>query len=80
MNNCETCNIKNFVHADLYCHDCQDKPQPRKIKGRAYLHLKNKFEPVLSMDVEVLEGFEKLGSAHELMKRFEIEFISEEVI
>jgi hypothetical protein len=76
---CEECNVREFVFADLYCQDCEHKPKPKIIKGRAYLFRKNKTDPIISVDVETPVGYEHEVSAIELMKNFEVEFIAEEV-
>ena len=31
MKDCETCPIKDFVHANLYCQDCETKRQSKNI-------------------------------------------------
>jgi len=73
---CKTCPVKGFVHADLYCRGCPDKPKPKIKTGRAYLFLKNAFQPVTSVEIKAADGFEYEVSAIELMRRFKIEFIA----
>ena len=74
---CETCKVQEFLHHDLYCQGCKDKPKPKpKIKtGRAYLFRKNTAEPICSAEVEAPEGKEYEVAAVELMKNFRIEFV-----
>lgn len=73
--NCKTCNSKDFVHADLYCNGCPDKPKPVIKTGRAYLFRRGFSEPICSVDVKVPSGLEIEFAAVELMSSFQIEFI-----
>lgn len=75
--NCETCNVKSFVHPDLYCSTCPDKPKPKTITGTAYLHRLNSFKPVCSVEVEAPAGMEYEVSAAELLRDHRIEFIED---
>ncbi len=75
--NCENCNVLDFVHVELYCHECPDKPKPKIKKGRAYLFKKNTAEPIFSVEIEAPEGREYETAAVELMRQFRIEFIKE---
>jgi len=72
---CETCNVRNFVHDDLYCQDCKDKPKPKIKTGRAYLFREAAFTPVTSVEIEAPKGMEYEVAAVELMQGFRIEFI-----
>jgi hypothetical protein len=72
---CETCPTKDFVHADLYCHGCKEKPI---VTGIAYLFQKDKSEPRGSVSIEAPEGQEYLYAAHELMQKYRIEFMGDE--
>lgn len=72
---CETCSIRDFVHADLYCSDCPDRPKPEIKTGRAYLFQKNMSRPITSVDIRAPEGQEYAVAVVELMKEFKIEFV-----
>lgn len=72
---CDTCNVRDHIHAVLYCQECPDRPKPEIKEGRAYLYRKNVLLPVLSVDVEVPEGMECEASAMELMQQFSVEFV-----
>ena len=72
---CETCNKKDFVHSDLYCQRCPDKPKSRIKSGRAYLFSKYGGNAITSVEIEAPERFltDVIGS--ELAKKHRIEFI-----
>ncbi len=72
---CETCAVLDFVHADLYCRGCPDKPKLKVKTGRAYLFRKNVSSPAHSVEVEAPAGMEYEVAAVELMTGFRIEFI-----
>ena len=71
---CNRCQVREFVHADLYCRDCPDRPRPPLRTGRAYLFRKNAFTPVTSCEIEARAGLEYETAAVELMAQFRIEF------
>ena len=73
--NCEKCNVRDFVHCDLYCRGCPDKPKPKIITGIAYLYLKSSSNPVSSVVVEAPVGMEDEVSVVELMQDYRFEFI-----
>lgn len=75
MNRCDKCPVRDFVHTDLYCRDCQNKPQPKQKTGRAYLFRKNAFRPIYSTEIEAPADLVYEVAAAEIMKRFRIEFI-----
>lgn len=74
---CETCSIRDFVHAGLYCLGCENKPKPRIKTGRAYLFVKSSDRPVYSVEIEAPKGTEYGVSAAKLMQQFRIEFIED---
>lgn len=74
---CENCTVKEFVHADLYCQDCEKKPAKKTRTGIAYLFMFGKSEPIASADVVARVGMEYEYSAVELMRNFKIEFIGD---
>lgn len=79
MNNkCKTCPVRDFVHADLYCHDCQDRPRPKTITGTAYLLKEYGSGAIVSAKVEAPAGLEYEQSAVELMRKCKIEFHEDE--
>lgn len=73
----ETCSVRDFLHADIYCQGCPDKPKPKTKTGRAYLFRKDSANPVFSIEIEAPEGMEYEVAAVELMKNFRIEFVEE---
>ena len=72
---CKTYNVRGFVHADMYCRECPDKPKPKIKTGRAYLFKKGVQMPVCSVDIKAPEGSEYKVAAVELIKKFKIQFI-----
>lgn len=73
--NCEKCNVRDFVHFDIYCQGCDQKPEPRIKTGRAYLFRKDTSRPISSVEIEAPDGMEYEVAAVELMGDFRIEFI-----
>lgn len=72
---CETCQVREFVHSDLYCRGCLDKPKPKMKYGDAYLFMRNSFKPITSVSIEAPEGSVADVVAAELLKKFRIEFV-----
>ena len=73
--NCKKCIYSEFVHADLYCNGCKDKPKPEIKTGRAYLFRNGFQDPVHSVEIKAPMGLEYQVAAVELMRKFRIEFI-----
>lgn len=73
--NCEECNVRDFVHSDIYCLGCDQKPKPKVNTGTAFLFRIGAFKPVYSVEIEAPKGMEYEVAAAELMGNFRIEFI-----
>lgn len=78
--NCEKCNVRHFVHSDIYCRGCPHKPQPRNKFGIAYFFRKDKSEPIMSLKIKAPAGMEYEVAALEFMKWCRIDFIESETI
>jgi len=74
---CENCNAKNFLHADVYCQGCPGEKKPKIKTGRAYLLRKDSSLAIFSVEIQAPEGKEHEVAAVELMRNFKIEFISD---
>jgi len=71
---CKTCQVREFIHADLYCQGCPDKPKPKMKNGVSYLMSRYGERAIVSADVEAPAGQEYEYAAIELMRKFKIEF------
>lgn len=76
MNFTKICPVRDFVHADLYCRECPDKPKPKIKTGTAYIFKKYGGNPVDSFDVESKKGLQELTAMAKFFdSRFKMEFI-----
>lgn len=73
---CDQCQVKEFVHADLYCQACPDKPVSPIKTGSVYLFLKGKFEPLASVDIKAPEDIFYDVAVVELFKKLRVELIA----
>lgn len=75
--NCDTCPKREFVHADLYCRDCQDKPKSESIMYHATLDRDYHQAPInaiLDLDIpeDLTDDQKVLFAASKLLTRFHV--------
>ena len=70
---CKTCQVREFIHADLYCQGCPDKPKPKMKNGVSYLMSRYGERAIVSADVEAPAGQEYEYAAIE-RKSFDSQF------
>ena len=72
---CETCSIRDFVHCDLYCRGCRNKPKQKTKIGIAYLFQKGGITPVCSVEIKARADMMYEVAAVELMNMCRIEIM-----